>query len=278
MKFETWYYQLLLSIFDIEISSSTKLSAPKDADEETVSTMNKYFQIDFTKSNSLDFIGKIYDKIKEDAPNCLRQPKIQTSTSSYLSYAWKDDIDNNREKWVNETETTLTDKGVKVFRDKNELTIQDSIQAFMNRIGRGRAAVIVVSDKYLKSEYCMYEAWSIFKNDNFLDRAFIMILPDAHIDRDEDKTKYISFWQSKTNEIRKRIEEDLNSDFLAVDEFMSSYKGEMYILLFINQFLKILSDQIWFRVIEEKTDEDAKTNKANFEMFIQKILTKLNEG
>jgi hypothetical protein len=105
-----------------------------------------------------------------------------------------------------------------------------------------------------------------------------MILPDAHIDRDEDKTKYISFWQSKTNEIRKRIEEDLNSDFLAVDEFMSSYKGEMYILLFINQFLKILSDQIWFRVIEEKTDEDAKTNKANFEMFIQKILTKLNEG
>jgi hypothetical protein len=124
----------------------------------------------------------------------------------------------------------------------------------------------------------MYEAWSIFKNDNFLDRAFIMILPDAHIDRDEDKTKYISFWQSKTNEIRKRIEEDLNSDFLAVDEFMSSYKGEMYILLFINQFLKILSDQIWFRVIEEKTDEDAKTNKANFEMFIQKILTKLNEG
>ncbi|QEM13404.1 toll/interleukin-1 receptor domain-containing protein [Mucilaginibacter rubeus] len=272
MRFETWYYQLLLSIFDIEISESIKLGAPKDIDDETVSIMDKYFRINFTKSNSLEFISKIY-KALQAYPEHLRTSTIKTSTSAYLSYAWEDAQDPGREYWVDRIDRRFRNAGVKFSRDKSVLTIQDSIQAFMNRIGQGRVISIVVSEKYLFSEYCMYEAWSIFKNDNFLDRAFILILPDVDF---TNKEKYIEYWQSKTNTIRNKLENDFHNDYLAFDQFMTASKNNFYILLFINQFLNILTDRIWPRILNN-IEEHQLANEEIFKGYIDTVLEKLTE-
>jgi hypothetical protein len=171
-------------------------------------------------------------------------------------------------------DNALNKVGVKMYRDRNVLSIQDSIQAFMNRIGRGRTVTIIVSEKYLYSEYCMYEAWSVFKNDNFSDRAFIIILPDVDL---LHKEKYIEYWQKKTNVIRNKIETDFNNDYLAFDEFMGKSKGCFYILLFINQFLNILTDRIWPRMLVEDGNENTAANNAAFDGFMKKIQEKLNE-
>ena len=281
LKFETWYYQLLLSILDIDkYDKSFRIGAEDNTDQDAVSVMNSFFQIEFSKQNPLSIVQNIFSEVKRVSPGSLRTPICVRSTGvAYLSYAWNDIVDPNsaidngpgREDIVDKIYNNLTaDHKVNVFRDRNVLTIQDSITSFMNRIGQGKAVIIVVSEKYLRSEFCMYEAWEIYKNNNFLDRAFLVVLPDVDLTNIED---YIVYWRTKKNELGNDIKEKFDNDFFAVDSLMARNKTIFYIYLFINDFLKILQDTIHFHV----SKDDTSANDKNLEAFITKIMIKINE-
>lgn len=274
MKFETWYYQLLLSIFNIEVLQSLKLGTRGESDEETVSIMTNYFRIDFSKTNSLDFIARIHAKLKERSPELLRTSQLQTVDSAYLSYAWNDNSGPQRAYWADRTDEKLRNKGMQITRDRNVLTIRDNILSYMNRIGRGRMVVMIISEKYLYSEYCMYEAWTVFKNDNFSARVSIIILPEVDL---ANKEKYVKYWQDKTNEQRKKIEADFQNDYLGFDKFMEQCKTDFYIFLFINQFLNILSGNIWTRMLSSGTEDATDKNECAFESFVAELLAQIKK-
>ncbi|MEO5998942.1 MAG: hypothetical protein ABIN89_19385 [Chitinophagaceae bacterium] len=46
----------------------------------------------------------------------------------------------------------------------------------MKRIGTGKAVVVVIGDRYLKSPYCMFELLEIYRNRDFIDRIFPIVL------------------------------------------------------------------------------------------------------
>lgn len=51
----------------------------------------------------------------------------------------------------------------------------------MERIGRGKGVIVVISEKYLKSENCMFELVQISKHQQFADRIFPIVLNNANI-------------------------------------------------------------------------------------------------
>lgn len=56
----------------------------------------------------------------------------------------------------------------------------------MDRLADGDFIIVVVSDKYLRSPYCMYELFRIYRNcgsnpDRFLKRVVPLILEDARL-------------------------------------------------------------------------------------------------
>ena len=69
------------------------------------------------------------------------------------------------------------------------MKIGDRISIFMDRIGKGAVngrVCIVLSDKYLKSPYCMHELFDVWRNcredgDTFIDRTRVLVLPSAKI-------------------------------------------------------------------------------------------------
>ncbi len=65
----------------------------------------------------------------------------------FISYAWGAE----REEIVNQADQALQKRGIKIIRDKRELGYKGSINAFMERIGRGDCVILVISDKYLRS-------------------------------------------------------------------------------------------------------------------------------
>ncbi len=81
----------------------------------------------------------------------------------FVSYAWK----GESEVLVDEICQTFTAKGYKIVRDKSTMIYKDSIKNFMDQIGRGKFIIAVISDKYMKSEYCMYEAYRMFQSPSF---------------------------------------------------------------------------------------------------------------
>ena len=119
----------------------------------------------------------------------------------FISYAWG----GEREEIVNQVDQALQNRGIKIIRDKRELGYKGSINAFMDRIGRGDCVILVISDKYLRSPNCMYELVEIAENKFFLDRVFPIVLADADIYNPVHRIRYIKHWEEKRAELAEAI-------------------------------------------------------------------------
>ena len=87
----------------------------------------------------------------------------------YVSYAWGDDTveGKEREAVVDRLCAEAEARGKHIIRDKTAMKIGDRISIFMDRIGKGAVngrVCIFLSDKYLKSAYCMNELFDVWRN------------------------------------------------------------------------------------------------------------------
>ncbi len=89
----------------------------------------------------------------------------------FISYAWGGDS----ETIVDEIARIFAEAGYSIERDKTHLNYRKSIREFMDSIGRGKYIIVVVSDKYMKSEYCMYEAYRMFQSPQIGDRILPIV-------------------------------------------------------------------------------------------------------
>lgn len=182
----------------------------------------------------------------------------------FISYAWKDtktEQGRQREKLVDAVCETLAAQKYKIVRDKATLTIGNSIRQFMQRIGNGNYIIIVISDKYLRSEYCMFEAVEIIELKGYEQNIFPVVLPDADIYSNDGQFKYINYWREKGQKIRKMVENTLNVE----DDFAMTKVAEkiMEIADKIDDFIYFISDKLSINP------------ENNFDGFIQAITSSI---
>lgn len=154
-----------------------------------------------------DLEAQIQDLIAAQKPDTLKplsgKVHIEVSQTSeiekeiFISYAWGGDS----EVYVNRLDQVLQSKGITIIRDKRDLGYKGLIKAFMERIGRGKCVITVISDKYLKSPNCMFELVQIAKNGEFYHRIFPIVLSDAQIYQPIERIKYIKHWEDKIKEL-----------------------------------------------------------------------------
>lgn len=147
------------------------------------------------------------------------------SSEVFVSYAWGGEIENI----VNELDEALQERGINMVRDKKDLGFKGLITQFMQRIGEGNAVVVVISDKYLKSHYCMYELLEIHHNsrgnDDFVKRIFPIVLDDASGIFDPlDRLDYSDYWEEKNEKLAKAIEKRGANAFMVVGDDFKIYK------------------------------------------------------
>jgi hypothetical protein len=130
-----------------------------------------------------------------------QKPKI------YFSYAWGDEREEgeSREKIVNALYDSLKNDGYDVRRDKMDLEYGALISDFMREIGQGDLIVVCVSDKYLRSVYCMWELCEIHRNalgekEKFVDKIIPVRVEDLGLDKPRKRGEYLDFWQEYYNE------------------------------------------------------------------------------
>jgi len=97
------------------------------------------------------------------------RPKSSSSALPvYVSYAWG----GASATLVDEIEQRLPSE-FRLIRDKNEMRPGDWITRFMEEIGQAEIVIVVISEKYLKSHYCMREL--LFLRDTSVgDKAKLM--------------------------------------------------------------------------------------------------------
>jgi internalin A len=106
----------------------------------------------------------------------------------FISYAWGDDSPEGKER--QRVVERLVDalgkhpEPITVRIDRDEMRPGDLISPFMDRLAAADRVIVVISAKYLRSEYCMYELFKIYQNcrnkaEDFQRRIIPIILPDA---------------------------------------------------------------------------------------------------
>jgi internalin A len=143
----------------------------------------------------------IPESVTRDSPSSQFQFDTESDKEVFISYAWGGDS----EAIVNQLDQAFQNKGITLVRDKRDLGFKGRIKEFMQRIGRGKCVVVVISEKYLKSENCMYELVQIAKNGEFYDRIFPIVLNDATIYKPIQRLQYIQHWEAQIHELNEAM-------------------------------------------------------------------------
>jgi internalin A len=106
----------------------------------------------------------------------------------FISYAWGDrtPAGQERQQIVDGIVNALREHSetITVRIDRDELRPGGLISAFMDRLAAADRIIVVISAKYLQSEYCMYELFKIYQNcrksgEHFHRHIIPVVLPDA---------------------------------------------------------------------------------------------------
>jgi internalin A len=70
----------------------------------------------------------------------------------------------------------------------------------MKTLGQARLVIVVLSEKYLRSPYCMTELYSAYQNarqerQEFLNRIIPLVLKDANIGNWRGRASYAEHWE-----------------------------------------------------------------------------------
>lgn len=137
----------------------------------------------------------------------------------FISYAWG----GESEKIVNQIDSSLLKRGIKIIRDKRDLGYKGSISEFMERIGRGNCVIVIISDKYLHSPNCMFELIEIAEGEQFYDRIFPIVLTDANIYDPVKRIDYVKYWELKRAELANAIKTLDPANLQGIREDMDLY-------------------------------------------------------
>jgi internalin A len=154
----------------------------------------------------------------------------------FISYAWGDDSPEGKERQriVDGLVDALRQHSepISVRIDRDEIRPGDLISAFMDRLAAADRVIVVISAKYLRSEYCMHELFMIYQNcrkkaKDFNRRIIPIILPDARqCGGLAARLKLAAEWNQKLNEIKPFFDENPRlfgtsgyQEYLRIDEF-----------------------------------------------------------
>jgi internalin A len=131
-------------------------------------------------------------------------PDPQEPLKYFVSYAWGDRTPRGQEGEliVDRLCAVAQARGITILRDKTSLGLGDRISKFMKRVGGGDRVFVVLSSKYLKSAFCMYELYEIWRNcrqddEEFLRHVKIYTMQDAPIWTPLDRAQCAIYWREE---------------------------------------------------------------------------------
>jgi internalin A len=135
-----------------------------------------------------------------------------TEPQIFVSYAWGDESPESRQREaiVDRLCDAAHQRGLVILRDKRVLRLGDSISKFMQRLAGGDRVFVILSDKYLRSPYCMYELLEIWRKcageeEKFLDRIRVYVITGTNIFSLSERAQYAIHWQQEYEKVDKLI-------------------------------------------------------------------------
>lgn len=184
---------------EVEEDESALLS---DFDDDDESFWAEYKYIFYGGIIALLLAGSVFWFLKRRAAGVLKKV--------YFSYAWGEE---NNETVVDKLYISLVDDGFNVVRDKVNLGYKGNISSFMTTIGEGKIIVVALSDKYLKSKFCVFELYEVYRNskmdkEEFTKKIFPIRVEGINLSDPEVVAEYVNYWKHEEENWTKKIQEN----------------------------------------------------------------------
>ena len=139
----------------------------------------------------------------------IKAPASGTSPARvFISYAWGHTSPNaskdrrRRQEVVERMCETLVKEDWEVVRDRTAMNYGDLISEFMKTLSQADVVIVVLSDKYLRSPYCMTELHDLYVNSrqekgDFLKHIIPLVLDDARINTWRDRKEHAEHWHGE---------------------------------------------------------------------------------
>lgn len=190
-----------------------------------VKRANKSQQIQCHASGEMVDAARV---VREIVPGALRREehgadptvsRIVPQPEVFVSYAWSPESS----AIVDRLQQVLGQQGIRLIRDREEVRYRDSIRDFMRRIGQGKCVVVVISEKYLKSENCMFELVEVAKALSLRERIFPIVLADANIYKATGRVGYVSYWEDQIQELDTALKTVRGDNLTKLQEDLNVY-------------------------------------------------------
>ena len=112
----------------------------------------------------------------------------------------------------------------------------------MKTLGEARLVIVVLSEKYLRSPYCMTELYSIYQRsvgekEDFLRRIIPLRLDDARFGTWRDRLIYTKHWRAEFEEMELHFKDLGESDFRLYKSMQEWHNRIGDMLAYVNDVL-----------------------------------------
>jgi internalin A len=121
-----------------------------------------------------------------------------------MSYAWGNDTPEGKVRgaFVDRLCAEAVHRGRRILRDKTALGLGDRISEFMRKLAKGKRVFIILSDKYLRSAWCTFELYEVWRNSRMDDRDFlrrvkVFKMPEVRISNLAERKIYHDWWEQQ---------------------------------------------------------------------------------
>jgi internalin A len=130
----------------------------------------------------------------------------------FISYAWGDDSPEGRLRGevVDALYAALKKDGFGPVRDRDQLKPGDQISRFIDQLTHADLVVAVISDKYLRSPYCMHEIYKLRQRcqgeaAELARRVVPIVLPSVKIGTLKDRVPYMEHWSEQAESLEALV-------------------------------------------------------------------------
>lgn len=132
----------------------------------------------------------------------------------YFSYAWGDDETPEgrlraeaADALYRELKAREARGELQVMIDREQMGYKSRIRDFTRQYGNSSILIIlIISEKYLLSPYCMGEVVEILSNKDYRERIFPVVLPDANLKDGVRLAQYYTVWENRKRDLSAEIE------------------------------------------------------------------------
>ncbi|MFV0605648.1 MAG: toll/interleukin-1 receptor domain-containing protein [Niabella sp.] len=180
------------------------------------------------------------------------QKKRRMKLAIYFSYAW-----DQQEELIDDLYKSMQKTGFNVVKDKEDLRLKGMISEYMTKMGEAKFIIIGISDKYLKSRFCMFELYEIYRNskmnkEEFVKKIFPLRLENINLGESDVVKGYIQYWEKVEAQWDKDIKEESDN---ITQEQSRQYHIIKQIITELSRILIILADIKTLNVHESSKDD-----------------------